>query len=112
MSETVRLQIDVGNSGTKWRLLRGERVAARGVYRAEDAGSRSALLGCSDEVAGIAVASVASDETNATLAALLTERWGVKPWFAATPARGGLSMNVRQVRNSGWRIPGRQVRYR
>jgi type III pantothenate kinase len=94
------LQLDVGNSGAKWRLLAAGKVLARGTYRTGDDESRRQLLACSPVVGRIWVASVAAPEAEQALADLLRERWSVEPWFARTPARTG------DLRNS-YREPAR-----
>lgn len=88
------LQLDVGNSGTKWRLLEEGQVTSRGVYRPGDDAARAAMLDCTQRPQQVWVASVAGPEAEAALAQMLLERWGVQPWFARSTARCG------QVRNS------------
>jgi len=87
------LQLDLGNSSAKWRLLRGEVVADRGRYRAEDAGSLQAMLSCADELQEILVSSVAGREQNAALTLTLKTRWGIEPWFASSAAQLGTLKN-------------------
>jgi len=94
------LQLDMGNSGTKWRLLQDGRVAARGVFEAGDRESRARLLDCAPALQQVWVASVAGPESEAALTAFLSGRWGVRPWFARSTARCGA------VRNS-YREPAR-----
>jgi type III pantothenate kinase len=81
------LQVDVGNSGAKWRLLVAGAVRDRGLYREADVASRQALLGCAEALDAIWVASVASDADNAVLAQLLGRRWGLEVWFARSEAQ-------------------------
>ena len=81
------LQLDVGNSGAKWRLVAAGRVLQRGRYEPGDSASRESLLNCCEIVGQILVSSVAVAETEDELAELLVGRWGVQPWFARTPAR-------------------------
>jgi len=81
------LQLDVGNSSAKWRLLESGTLRARGRYRHGDADDREALLSCTHVVEQIWISSVARPEAESDLEALLQQRWGVKPWFARTPAR-------------------------
>ena len=81
------LQLDVGNSGAKWRLVEHGRVIARGKYVAQDRASTEALLDCGAAPQNIWIASVATREAEAALSALLTERWGVTPWIARTQAQ-------------------------
>ena len=65
------LQLDVGNSGSKWRLLEEGRVVARGTYRAADEASLAELLNCTPALQQIWVASVAGPEAESELAAVL-----------------------------------------
>ena len=88
------LQLDVGNSGAKWRLLLDGEVADRGKYLAADWASREALLNCASQLEQIWIASVAGPEAEAELLELLSGRWRLQPWLARTPARSG------QLRNS------------
>jgi type III pantothenate kinase len=87
------LQLDVGNSGAKWRLLRGEHVIERGLYRPDDKASQAVLLDCGEQLDQIWVASVAANATEDELAALLQKRWGIAPWFARTEAQTGTLSN-------------------
>lgn len=86
------LQLDMGNSSAKWRLIVDGQVAARGRYVPGDDSSRAALMDSVD-VAQIWVSSVASDERNAEMVELLEARWGVTPWFAVTAAQTGRLKN-------------------
>ncbi len=83
------LQLDVGNSGAKWRLLEDGLVTARGTYLAGDENSRAELLDCAPALSQVWVASVAGAEAEAVLVAMLAGRWGVQPWFARSTARCG-----------------------
>jgi len=87
------LQLDVGNSGAKWRLLQQGRVAARGRLLADDEQSRAALLDCTPVPQQIWVASVAGPEAEAALGGMLAGRWGVEPWFARSTGRCGAVHN-------------------
>lgn len=87
------LQLDVGNSSAKWRLVDGGEVGARGSFSAGDAASRDALLGCADSLEQIWVSSVAGAQAESELGDLLRQRWGVEPWFARTGARVGDLVN-------------------
>jgi type III pantothenate kinase len=80
------LQLDVGNSSAKWRLVRGDTVIARGHYRPDDSGSQALLLDCTDTLDEIWIASVAAPTAEQQLAALLARQWGITPWFARTEA--------------------------
>jgi type III pantothenate kinase len=83
---SVCLQLDIGNSSAKWRLLRCDTVVARGRYRSGDAGAQALLLNCTDTLDEIWIASVASPAAEQQLAALLSAQWGVTPWFARSAA--------------------------
>jgi len=87
------LQLDVGNSSAKWRLLETGQVAARGEYLAGDESSRQLLLNCADQLDQIWISSVAAPAAESELAALLVEQWGVEPWFARTEASTGSLSN-------------------
>jgi len=87
------LQLDVGNSGTKWRLLEEGQVTTRGVYRPGDEIARAAMLDCTRRPQQVWVASVAGPEAEAALAQMCLERWGVQPWFARSTARCGKVLN-------------------
>jgi type III pantothenate kinase len=83
------LQLDVGNSRAKWRLVEQGSIRARGEYSAADDASRQSLLGCAGSLDHIWVSSVAAPAQDEALAALLGEQWGIDPWFARTEARSG-----------------------
>jgi type III pantothenate kinase len=87
------LQLDVGNSSAKWRLLCQGEVSARGKYVADDPASTEVLLGCGDRIDAIWISSVASAESEGSLATLLKQRWGVAPWFARTAGISGDLVN-------------------
>lgn len=90
MSAPARcLQLDVGNSSAKWRLVCGDDILARGTWREEDSDAQALLLDCTDRLDDIWIASVAAPAAEEKLAALLTARWGITPWFARTEARTG-----------------------
>ncbi|MFT4615280.1 MAG: type III pantothenate kinase [Bacteroidia bacterium] len=81
------LQLDVGNSSAKWRLVRDAAVTARGIYHSGDLASRDGLYKVADELDAIWVSSVAGEQAEAELATTLAERWSTEPWFARTQAR-------------------------
>tara|TARA_R110002110_G_scaffold303525_2_gene517639 strand:- start:5776 stop:6516 length:741 start_codon:yes stop_codon:yes gene_type:complete len=87
------LQLDVGNSSAKWRLVVGNVVTARGKLIMADPRSREAFLECSDTLDHIWVSSVAAQESESALRSLLASRWRVEPWFAHTPERFGRLRN-------------------
>jgi type III pantothenate kinase len=84
---TACLQMDVGNSSAKWRLVQDGIIVARGKYLPSDAASVDSLLGCSSTVEQIWISSVASPQAETGLSDTLTGRWGVQPWYARTQAR-------------------------
>ncbi len=87
------LQLDVGNSSAKWRLVHRAGIIDRGTYRRGDDSAQQLLLNCSKVVDHIWIASVASAAAEAELALLLQERWGIAPWFARTQSRTGSLTN-------------------
>ena len=94
------LQLDVGNSSAKWRLVNDARVISRGNYRRGDESSQTLLLSCAETLEHIWISSVAAPPVELELAGLLENRWGIAPWFARTQARTG------GLRNS-YEDPGR-----
>jgi type III pantothenate kinase len=80
------LQLDVGNSSAKWRLVHGDTVISRGNYRPGDSGSQALLLECTETLDEIWIASVAAPAAEQQLAALLAGQWGITPWFARSEA--------------------------
>jgi type III pantothenate kinase len=89
MNKRLCLQLDVGNSSAKWRLVDSGCVIARGSYRPDDPDSLALLLTCAPQVDHIWIASVAAAETEQKLAQLLAAHWNVTPWFARTEAVTG-----------------------
>jgi len=89
----ICLQLDVGNSSAKWRLLNDSHVVAGGKYVAGDDASRQLLLNCTSQLDQVWISSVAGSAAEAELAAMLLEQWGVEPWFARTRARTGSLSN-------------------
>jgi type III pantothenate kinase len=87
------LQLDVGNSSAKWRLMHSDQLVVRGNYRSGDAGALAALLHCCERPDAIWVSSVASPATEQEMRRLFTDRWGVEPWFARTQACTGSLRN-------------------
>jgi type III pantothenate kinase len=87
MSGGPCLQLDVGNSSAKWRLVDGGEVLARGRYMPGDEVSRAQLCALSPVPQGIWISSVAAEAAELALMELLTAQWQVKPWFARTQAQ-------------------------
>lgn len=87
------LQIDIGNTAAKWRLVTAGAVTARGRCRfAVGAGLPRDLLELPAPDA-IWVSSVASTELNSDLADACASHWGLTPWFASSEARTGDLVN-------------------
>lgn len=89
------LQLDVGNSSAKWRLLdinRPGQIIARGCYNGDEP-SRHALLGCTDVLDHIWIGSVADAHREQQLVELLRQRWSITPWFARSQAQTGRLIN-------------------
>ena len=83
----VCLQMDVGNSSAKWRVVESGAVVARGSYLTGDELSREELFASVEVLGQIWVASVAAVPAETELTRMLVEKWGVQPWYARTPAR-------------------------
>ncbi|MFV0275764.1 MAG: type III pantothenate kinase [Parahaliea sp.] len=80
------LQLDVGNSSAKWRLVVNGEISARGRYRREDEDSRQTLLACAPALDAIWISSVAREAVEGSIAAELRRRWNVQPWVARSEA--------------------------
>lgn len=87
------LQLDVGNSSAKWRLVNREGIISRGSYRRNDESARQLMLNCTDTLDHIWIASVIAPAAEMELAALLEKQWGIVPWFARTQTRTGSLCN-------------------
>jgi type III pantothenate kinase len=99
---TACLQLDVGNSSAKWRLVNGSDVVDRGSYLRGDEDAQQCMLDCADTLDHIWIASVAAPAAEVELAALLREQWGIAPWFARTQARtGGLRNSYAEPERMG-----------
>ena len=89
----ICLQMDVGNSGAKWRLLDCGEVVNSGRYEPHDADGIKSLLECTEKPDQIWISSVASAGQDKSLQRLLQDQWAVTPWFACTQARTGALRN-------------------
>ena len=99
---SVCLQLDVGNSSVKWRLLEAGNLRDRGQFAHEDAGAKRDLLELVNADARVWVASVAGPEFEIELTALFAEQGGPQPWFArATAAAGGLTNSYEHPERMG-----------
>lgn len=78
------LQVDLGNSRAKWRLMDQGAVLARGSFVPL---SKEMFADVPAAPRRIWVSSVAGTTIEDALATAVTRRWGVSPWFARTPAR-------------------------
>lgn len=87
------LQLDVGNSSAKWRLVADGVVANRGKYRHGDEASTQALLACGEGVDAIWISSVADPSFEDQLAKMLEQQWQISPWFARTQKQSGDLIN-------------------
>ncbi len=76
------LQLDVGNSSAKWRLLDGDRILARG--RRDWRLPWADLAAQYPDIRHLQVVSVAGDEPDAVLARLLEADFAIAPAFART----------------------------
>jgi len=86
------LQLDVGNSGAKWRLMDSGTVMARGTFGLNEPGGKQRFVNCGGDPGAIWIASVADDAANSELRHLCQQHWGLNPWFARTEAQiAGLS---------------------
>ena len=96
MSGQPILQLDLGNSRLKWRLIAGGGDATDGgtvLGRGACAPDDDAWLTQPGTVAAVQVASVAGDATEALLARRARDHFGVEPWFARTAAQCGDLVN-------------------
>lgn len=90
MSALQCLQLDMGNSSAKWRLLQGAQVIARGQFRHDAPQTLDALLEQPAQPAQIWIASVSSEATEDAVRRLLEQRWpSAAIWFARSEARSG-----------------------
>ena len=87
------LQLDVGNTSAKWRLVNGNEVSDRGDYRPNDESSQQRLLGCSESLDHIWISSVIAPASEIRLSRLLESQWGVTPWFARSQVCTGSLVN-------------------
>jgi type III pantothenate kinase len=87
------LQLDVGNSRAKWRLVNRDGIIVRGDYGPDPDSSKGALLSCTESLHHIWISSVAAPAQERELLALLEKQWGVTPWIARSQARTGSLCN-------------------
>lgn len=94
------LQLDVGNSSAKWRLVDASGVQARGSFRHD---GEPGLTDLPLEPERIWIASVAREATESRMAEYLQARWPrARLWFARSEASsGGLVNSYRQPARMG-----------
>jgi type III pantothenate kinase len=85
------LEIDVGNSRVKWRLLGSSPLQCGSYARGE------VPVYPAQQPREIRVSSVAGEEFERALADDLQARWGVQPWFARSTARCGQLVNSYEI---------------
>ena len=87
------LQLDIGNTSAKWRLVNGNKIVSRGDYWPDDADSQQRLLNCCESLDHIWISSVTAAASELSLARLLENQWGIAPWFARSESRTGSLIN-------------------
>ena len=90
---STSLQLDIGNSGAKWRCVRAGQVRARGRFLPSDQESLNHFYESAPEPDAILISSVAGRAAEADLIALLAQRWQVEPWFARSRGQTGGLVN-------------------
>ena len=85
------LELDIGNTKIKWRLINLGEVAKRGLLRTYSVSSLDDIFQFCGSVDEIWIASVASDTFEDMVAAKLVELFDIRPWFApVTPGLAGV----------------------
>jgi len=92
-SPGVCLQLDIGNTRAKWRLVNGNKVISRGDYQPNDESSQQRLLNCCESLDHIWISSVTTAASELLLSRLLENQWGIVPWFARSESRTGSLIN-------------------
>ena len=87
------LQLDIGNTSAKWRLVNGNKIVSRGDYWPDDADSQQRLLNCCESLDHIWISSVTAAASELSLVRLLENQWGIAPWFARSESRTGSLVN-------------------
>ena len=87
------LQLDIGNTNAKWRLVNGNKIVSRGDYWPDDADSQQRLLNCCESLDHIWISSVTAAASELSLVRLLENQWGIAPWFARSESRTGSLIN-------------------
>ena len=81
------LQLDVGNSSAKWRLVAAGQVLHRGRYAHGDDAARQSMLRALADASQVWVSSVAGVEFERAFTSLINQHSGLQPWFARTSAQ-------------------------
>ena len=102
------LDIDAGNTRSKWRVIDGDTVISKGVFIGSDqdllAAVESALSGSgvASSMARVRIASVRDNDALTNFVALAQSRWGIKPEFAKTTvSAGGLTNSYAMPQTMG-----------
>ncbi|MEQ8516869.1 MAG: type III pantothenate kinase [Chromatocurvus sp.] len=81
-NDSAVLQIDLGNSSLKWRLMCGEHLLARGASAAAGSAAPPELPALEIRPSAALVASVAAEGNEVQLAEQIRRQWALEPWFA------------------------------
>ena len=81
------LQLDVGNSSAKWRLVAAGQILQRGRYAHGDDAARQSMLRALADASQVWVSSVAGVEFEREYTSLINQHSGLQPWFARTSAQ-------------------------
>jgi type III pantothenate kinase len=92
------LQLDVGNSSAKWRLMEvcadaSLAIVERGTFLIEDQQGLGEIQAAAKQASSVWLSSVAGAEKNARLVSQLSLAEGVQPWFASSTQRFGDLVN-------------------
>ena len=92
------LQLDVGNSSAKWRLMEmsaddSQSVVGRGTFVIESQQGLAEIRAAAKQASRVWLSSVAGTEKNARLVSQLSLPEGVHPWFASSTGRFGDLIN-------------------
>lgn len=98
----MKLLLDQGNTRTRWVVVSGERVVARGTLDEGGAGAKDGLQEWAGQVPTVAVSSVAGPDRRAALVARLAALGWREPCFLASRAvAGGLRNGYREPERLG-----------
>jgi type III pantothenate kinase len=98
----VILQLDVGNTRTKWRLIGDDSVVERGVVASTQLLQLDLPLSIPDSPSQVQISSVAGAAVEGELAQRVQERWGCTAWFARSSAQAcGMNNSYAQPERMG-----------